>query len=140
MNKIKFEVGKAYFSLIARDLSEQIELIKTINEGFREGKNEINTLRGEKERIEIQWVQLQKENERKDNIIKSMEKNSTDLLMSNEELREKISKLEDTNKKLSGELINQTEEIHMLEEEIARLKSENEDLKRLNRQIQELQK
>lgn len=74
--------------LIDSDLSELIELIKTINEGFRE----------------------------------------------------KINKLEDTNRKLSGELLNQNEEIHMLEEEIDRLKSENEDLKRLNRQIQEGQK
>lgn len=123
--------------LLNFDLSEQIGIIKQINEDYREIQNEINTLRFDKERIEIQWVQLQKENERKDNIIKSIEKNSTDLLMSNEELREKISKLEDTNRKLSGELLNQTEEIHMLEEEIDILKSANDDLKRLNRQIQE---
>lgn len=130
--KIK-EIG----DLIDSDLSEQIKLIKTTDENYREVQQQIKTLRWDKERIEIQWVQLQKENERKDNIIKSMEKNSTDLIMSNEELREKLSKSEDTNRKLSGELINQTEEIHMLEEEIDSLKSENEDL---NRQIQEVKK
>lgn len=59
------------------------------------------------------------------------------LQIENEELKKKISKLEDTNRKLSGELLNQTEEINMLEEEIERLKVANEDLKLLNRQIQE---
>ena len=57
-----------------------------------------------------------------------------------EALKEKLSKLEDTNRKLSGELLNQTEEINLLEEGIDRLKSANEDLKRLNRTIQENQK
>lgn len=137
--KIK-EIG----DLLNSDLSKQIEFIKTVKEELRQRQDEIITLRGEKEKIEIQWVQIQKENEALTEGIKKVEDTNAILhgrIMTeeneNKTLKEQISKLEDTNRKLSGELLNQNEEIHMFEEEIDRLKSANEDLKRLNRQIQE---
>lgn len=121
--------------------------IRTIND--MEGR--FQKMKKVKSELEEQWKFLQSENERKDNIIKSIEKNSTDLLMSNENLREEIkktentnailhgrimteksenkalkeqiSKLEDTNRSISRKLQNKNEEINMLKEEIDRLKS-----------------
>lgn len=109
------EVG----DLLNSDLSKQIELIEKINKRYKETK----TIRVEKDEIEIQFGYLQKKNE---------------------ELKEENNNLVDTKQKLTDDLINQNGKVHMLEEEVDLLKSENErlnnqiiDLQRLNRELQD---
>jgi chromosome segregation ATPase len=109
------EVG----DLLNSDLSKQIELIEKINKRYKETK----TIRVEKDEIEIQFGYLQKKNE---------------------ELKEEINNLVDTKQKLTDDLINQNGKVHMLEEEVDLLKSENErlnnqiiDIQRLNRELQD---